>query len=546
MVKKNIVIIGAGFAGVYATKKLSKHFKNNPDISITLIDKHSYFTYLTELHEVAAERVPENAIQYDLQRLFFNQKNVHLITDTITYIDYEKKIIVGKHGQYPYNYAVLGVGSKPNDFGTPGVKEHGFTLGSWEQAIKLKSHIRQTILDGSIEQNPEKRASLLSIAVVGSGFTGTETIGEICDWKNSLALEYKIDPSEIKLSLIEMAPTIMNMMDRKDAKKAENYMIKNGINIMKNTGVIGVHDGYIDLKNGDSFKTSTLIWTAGVKANSITSKLGLEISRAGRIAVNETMESKSQKNIFAVGDVSLYDADGSGKGEPQIVQGAEASAQTAVTNIIAEYNNEPMIPYKANYQGFMVSLGSKYGVAFILNKFHLSGFFAIAMKHIVNLMYCMQIFSGYYLIQYMLHEFFRTKNNRNLMFGHISRSGNVLWTVPLRIFLGISLLGISLINISSILKIMLTICGIFIIIGLFTCTTSFITFILGIILCSNGYAGTIGWIIPTSLACMNGSGRSFGLDKWIVPYIQKKLGKMRYGNVKSIYKQKHSESGKAL
>ncbi|WP_125569156.1 NAD(P)/FAD-dependent oxidoreductase [Companilactobacillus insicii] len=540
MAKKNIVIIGAGFSGVYATKKLAKHFKSNPDVSITLIDKHSYFTYLTELHEVAAERVPENAIQYDLQRLFFNQKNVHLITDTITTIDYKKRIIAGKNGQYPYDYVVLGIGSEPNDFGTPGVKEYGFTLGSWEQAIKLKNHIRKAVLNGSIEQDPEKRASLLSIAVVGSGFTGTETIGEICDWKNSLAHEYKIDPSEIKLSLIEMAPTIMNMMDRKDADKAENYMIKKGINIMKNTGVIGVHDGYIDLKNGNSFKTSTLIWTAGVKANSITSKLGLELSRSGRIAVNETMESKSQDNIFVVGDVSLYDADGSGKGEPQIVQGAEASAQTAVTNIIAKCNSKPMVPYKANYQGFMVSLGSTYGVAFILNKFHLSGFFAIAMKHIVNLMYCIQIFSGYYLIQYMLHEFFRTKNNRNLMFGHISRSGNVLWTVPLRVFLGISLIGINFANISSILKILLTICGTFLIVGLFTCTTGFITFILGIILCSNGYANTIGWIIPTSLACMNGSGRSFGLDKWIVPYIQKKLGKMRYGNVKSIYKSNHN------
>lgn len=538
MKKTNIVIIGAGFAGVYATKKLSKYFKGNKDISITLIDKHSYFTYLTELHEVAAERVPEDAIQYDLQRLFFNQKNVHLITDNIKSIDYNSKTVIGANGNYPYNYVILGIGSEPNDFGTPGVKEYGYTLGSWEQAIQLKNHIRSVIQQGSITHDKEKRAALLSIAVVGSGFTGTETIGEICDWKDVLAKEYKINPEEIKLTLIEMAPTIMNMLDRKDAEKAERYMKGRGVRIMKSTGVVGVHEDYIDLKNDKKFKTSTLIWTAGVKANEHAKDFNLEQGRAGRIVVNNTMESKTRKDIFIVGDACLYDSDGSGKGEPQIVQGAEASAQTAVNNIIAKYENKKMTPYKANYQGFMVSLGSKYGVAFILDKFHLSGFMAMAMKHMINLMYCMTISSGYYLVQYMLHEFFRTRNNRNLMYGHISRMGNVLWTVPFRVFLGITLVGVGLTSLTSVMSKLLIICGIFLIVGLFTCTVSLVTFVLGIILASTGFAGTIGWIIPASLACMNGLGRSFGLDKWVVPFIQRKWGLSRYGRISSIYKNK--------
>lgn len=536
MARKNIVIIGAGFAGVYATKKLAKYFKNNANISITLIDKHSYFTYLTELHEVAAERVPESAIQYDLQRLFFNQKNVHLVTDCVQSIDYDKKIVCGKNGEtYPYDYVILGIGSQPNDFGTAGVKEYGYTLGSWEQSTELRDHIRDVILRGSIETNPEKRKSLLSIAVVGSGFTGTETIGEINDWKTVLAKEYKIDPTEIKLSLIEMAPTIMNMLDRKDADKAENYLVKNGVNIMKSTGVIGVHKDYVDLKDGSTFPTSTLIWTAGVKANDMASQFNLTQARAGRIVVNETMETPTQKNVFVVGDACMYDADGSGKGEPQIVQGAEASAQTAVTNIINQFKDKPMVPYKANYQGFMVSLGSKYGVAYILGKYHLSGFMAMAMKHMINLMYCMQIFSGYYLIQYMLHEFFRTNNDRNLMYGHISRRGNVLWTVPLRIFLGISMMGIATTSLTGVMGTLVMACGILLIVGLFTCSVSFLTFVLSIILCSTGYAGTLGWFIPVSLACMNGSGRSFGLDKWVVPYLQRTLGHARYGKVSSLY-----------
>lgn len=93
MAKTNIVVIGAGFAGVSATKKLSKHFKKNKDVLITLIDRHSYQTYMTELHEVAAGRVEPDAIQFDLQRLFNRNKNVDIVTDEVTNLDKENKVV---------------------------------------------------------------------------------------------------------------------------------------------------------------------------------------------------------------------------------------------------------------------------------------------------------------------------------------------------------------------------------------------------------------------------------------------------------------------
>ena len=84
----------------------------------------------------------------------------------------------------------------------------------------------------------------------------------------------------------------------------------------------------------------------------------------------------------------------------------------------------------------MVSIGSHYGVAFLMGKWHLSGFFAMLMKHIANIKYFLEIFSLYYAIQYVFHEFFHIKNRRNIFRGHLSRYGNVLWSVPLRLFYG--------------------------------------------------------------------------------------------------------------
>lgn len=436
MAQKNIVVVGAGFAGVYATKRLAKHFKRDRDVTITLIDRHSYFTYMTELHEVAADRVDEHAIQYDLQHLFCRRKNVKLVTDDVTTIDRTNKLVKTKHGAYPYDAVILGIGSQPNDFSTPGVAEHGFTLGSWEQAVALKEHIKDVIARGAVEHDPEKRKALLSIVVVGSGFTGTETIGELRDWRDTLAAENKLAPEDITFTLMEMAPTIMNMLDRADAAKAERYFERQHVAVMKNTGVVGVHADHVDLKDGSTFPTATLIWTAGVKASDQAANFGLTQGRAGRIVVNSHMQTEADPTVYVVGDVAIYTGN-SDRGEPQIVQGAEASAHTAVVNIESQLAGQPATAdYKASYSGFMVSLGSKYGVANLMGWFHLSGFFAMLMKHLVNMLYFIQIYSAYYLFHYVMHEFFRTRNQRNLFRGHLSRQGNVLWTVPARIFLG--------------------------------------------------------------------------------------------------------------
>lgn len=138
MAKKNIVVVGAGYAGVSATKYMAKKLKKDNDVEITLIDRHSYHTMMTELHEVAGGRVEPTAIQYDLQRLFSRKKNVRLVTDTVTGIDKENKTVQTKLGSYSFDYLILGMGGEPNDFGTPGVKENGFTLWSFDDAVRIR------------------------------------------------------------------------------------------------------------------------------------------------------------------------------------------------------------------------------------------------------------------------------------------------------------------------------------------------------------------------------------------------------------------------
>src|SRR5699024_2065074 len=165
MTKQNIVVVGAGYAGVSATKFMAKKFKKNDDVQITLIDRHSYHTMMTELHEVAAARVEPEAIQHDLQRLFCRKKNVQLITDSVTTIDKNNKIVHTKRGEYPLDHLIIGLGGEPNDFGTPGVKEHGFTLWSFDDAMRIRQHIERTVAQAAVEPDARLRKAMLTFVV---------------------------------------------------------------------------------------------------------------------------------------------------------------------------------------------------------------------------------------------------------------------------------------------------------------------------------------------------------------------------------------------
>ena len=143
------------------------------------------------------------------------------------------------------------------------------------------------------------------------------------------------------------------------------------------------------------------------------------------------------QGIYVAGDVSGFIEEATGRPTPQIVEAAEQTAHTAAENIIAAIKGGDKHKFVGKYQGTMVSVGSKWGVASLMGKFHLSGFFAMAVKHLINILYIFQIGSLWYFFTYLKNEIFHTANERNIFRGHTSRLGNVLWSVPLRIFYGL-------------------------------------------------------------------------------------------------------------
>ena len=432
--KTKIVILGAGYAGVHAAKKLAKKYKKNNAIEITLIDKNPYHTLMTELHEVAGGRVPEESVKVTLSQIFHRTK-VNLVVDYITNVDMVSQKVTTKHGEYSYDYLMIGMGNEPAYLGIPGVKEHGFSLWSLEDALKIKEHIEYQFKRAALERDKEKRKQMLTFAVAGAGFTGIEMAGELMEWKSTLAREYRVDEEEVSLFVVEAENSILNMLDRKQADKAERYMTKHGIKILKNSPIVEVTPEMIKLKSGDVIQTQTLIWTCGVQNNQDCTSYGLETAKANRLKANAYMQSTNHENVYLIGDCAYVEEE-PGKGNPQIVEAAEQTATTAVKNIIASIEGkEEKVKFKSNYHGFMVSIGGKYCVANLMG-IKLSGFFAMMAKHLVNMIYLFGILNIPAVYHYLQHEFFDMKENRTIIRGHLASKGNRLWLIPLRLYVG--------------------------------------------------------------------------------------------------------------
>lgn len=452
--KKKVVILGGGYGGVLTAKKLAKKLKKDDSVEITLIDKKPYHTMLTELHEVAAGRVEEDSIRIDLKKIFAGRK-VHVVLDEITEIDFEGQVLKSENNSYKYDYLVVGTGCKPTFFGIPGAEEYTKKLWSYEDAVHLKEHILNMFRKAVKETNAEKRQKMLTFVVVGGGFTGIEMIGELGEWKDRLCEDFHVEKEEVKLYVVDALPTILPNLPKNLIKKAEKRLEKLGVQIVTNAGITEVTQDSVTLGDKGTISTYTVIWAAGVEGSDLVGQMDLEQKGRKRIVTNDKLQTLDYENVYVVGDNMFYIPEGEERPVPQMVENCEHSAPIVAHNIYTDLKGGQKKSYKPEFHGVMVCIGGRYGVAHLglPGKFiSLSGFFAMFIKHFINLVYFFQVAGFNKCWSYMLHEFFHVKDRRSFVGGHFAKSSPNFWLVPLRIFIGYKWLEQGLHKLPSILK----------------------------------------------------------------------------------------------
>lgn len=432
-----ILLIGGGYAGVWAGKILEKHFRKHKDVAITLVDPKPYHTLMTELHEVAGCRTEPESVQVSFRKIF-GAKQITVALDTIKTIDFEKKQAYGRASTYDFDYCIIGTGSEPEYFNIPGVKENSFSLWSFDDAMRLRHHIETVFRKASEEPDIEKRKKLLTFAVAGAGFTGIEMLGELLDLRDVKCKALHLNKDEVRIINIEALPSILPILEPTLRAKAENYLRKRGAELILNAAITRAEPGKIFIKDGSIIEAETFIWTCGVRGSSFSDSINLEQSEKsrGRLIVNEELRSTKYPYVFVGGDVSYFMENG--KPLPQIVETAHQTAEVIAHNIIADIEHkETPRQFKSNYHGFMISLGSHYAVA-NAGGIKTSGFLAMAMKHFINVLYLMQIAGINQVWEYIKHEFLDIKNNRSCIGGFAAYKIRSYWGVLLRMFLGFS------------------------------------------------------------------------------------------------------------
>lgn len=443
----NIVIVGAGYAGVLTAKKLEKKLRKkakNEQVHISIIDRHPYHTMLTELHEVAACRVEEDSIKMDLKKIF-QGRNVEVVLDNITNVDFEKKKITGENGAYDYDYLVLAAGSKPTFFGVEGAEENSYTLWSYDDAVRLKNRIHDCFRRAADEPDVKKKKELLSFYVVGAGFTGVEMIGELAEYIPWLCESYEIAPSLVTMADVDGLSRPVPILPEKLSAKVERRLKKMGVSVVMNTSVVGVGENFIKLKKGDKIVTETagtVIWTAGIESADITAEAAKQAESAGRgrIKVDKYLRSLDHEDVYVVGDNMMYTAPGEERPVPQMVENAEHSADTAANNIVAAITKKvEMEEYAPKFHGVMVCVGGRYGVSrggLAKHQMNFASFFAMFAKHFINIIYFIQVLGWNKVFSYVKHEFFTIRRCRSFVGGHFSNRTPSFLLVPLRVWLG--------------------------------------------------------------------------------------------------------------
>lgn len=431
---ERILVLGAGYAGIEAALTLHKKKRKNDNIEISIIDKNPYHTLLTELHEVAGNRIDEDGVIVPLKDIF-KYTDVNIIRDEIKNIDFENNKLISDGSEYQYDYLIFAVGSEPNYYGIPGMEENSFPLWSFKDALAIREHIKECFKKASNTSDPKIRKSLLTFVVGGGGFTGVETIGEIAHWVKSLCREYKIEKDSVDLKLIEAMPKILNNLKDKNIDRVMKYL-KNTlkVDVLVDSAITKLNEDSVELKDGRIIPTKTLIWTAGIKACCLSENVSVEKGKSCRVKVDKYAGTQ-YSNVYAIGDVSCFESDGNTL--PALVEVALQTGKGAAKNVLNDIRGKEREEIKPKLHGVMVSVGSFFAVADIMGV-QLQRPFAILMKYLVNIHYLFGIGGFELVIKYIKHEFFEKKQDKFLLEKHYSVTSPTFWLVPLRLFLGYS------------------------------------------------------------------------------------------------------------
>ncbi len=367
--RPRVVVIGAGFGGLTAARKLSRLA-----VDVTLVDRRNYHTFQPLLYQVATAGLDSASIAYPVRGIVHHQPSLRFRLGEVAGIDRAaREVVLADGDRLAYDYLIVAAGAVTATFGVAGVDEYALPLKTLTDAVRLRTHLLSAFEAADAGHLDHQKA--MTVVVVGGGPTGVELCGGISELiKTALAKDYpQLDTGRARIVLIEMADRLLGGFDPHSSQRALRSLGRRGVEIRLNTSVKSVGEDYVELADGTHIGTSTLIWTAGIRASPIGADLGVGVDKTGRVPVEADLSLPGDPHLFVIGDLAAA-RDPLGQLYPQLAPVAMQQARHAVRQIQARMFNRPPTPFRYVDKGTMATIGRNSAVAELPGHIRFGGF----------------------------------------------------------------------------------------------------------------------------------------------------------------------------
>ncbi len=379
---RRVVVLGAGFGGLQAAIELERIFRARPDMDIVLVSEQNYFLFTPLLPQIPSSYLdPRHIVQ--AIRDIRGKRRFRFVRDGVRALDLDRRIVELGAGPLAYDYLILAPGSRSEYFNVPGAREHTWDFKTLEDAVVLRERILDVCEHADHTVDPQARRRMLTIVVVGGGYTGVELITEIRDFLfRYVAGRYRgIAASDLHLVILEASPEVLRGIHPELARVAKKRLLRAGIEIHVSAQATRCFPGGVELNGREVLEADTVVWTAGVRASEIVETLPGPHDRIGRAIVSEHLQVEGRPEVFVVGDssaaVTALDA-------PRVAPVAIEHGKLAARNIAHAERGEPLESYRYISRGMLVSLGMNHAVV-SLGSLQFSGYFAWLFWNAVHL-----------------------------------------------------------------------------------------------------------------------------------------------------------------
>lgn len=411
--KKNIIILGAGFAGWRVALELAKKKNQLPNHEIILVEKRDVHMYTPDLYEIATAYTKEisetcltelsDSVAAKITTMIGNKPIKFVRDKVVDLIPSKKTIVLGGGQKLKYDKLAIALGSVSNYYDIPGMERFSYPLKTVKHALAIHCDLDHCF------QHLWKKGTKKEVHLVvgGGGATGVEFAGELSGCIENLCKKYKYPRSKVKITLVQAIGELIGVSPA-FSRKIEGRLRRHGVEVLLNTGIVSAALGSVTIKPAGwrprKIPSDMLVWAGGVKPHPFMSRHKLKCAKNGAIEVDETLAALAYPDMFAAGDNAAFVDPASGKHAPWLAQVAFAQGAVVAQNILADLSGKPRKKYRLKVKGVIIPVAGRYAVfKSATGKRVYAGFIFWVVRRAIDLLYAMKVMPLGYALKKWWH-----------------------------------------------------------------------------------------------------------------------------------------------